>query len=838
MRVRVELLRPGTYQALLDHLERVRDQQGAGYYHVVHFDVHGALLAFDELQAGAESDRYTYQARFGREDLQRYDGRKRFLLLEGERDARAHLVEAGELADLLVTHQVPIAILNACQSGKQVGATETSLGSRLMQAGTQTVLAMGYSVTVSAAELLMRTLYGQLLADAELPAAIRRARLELYNSKGRRAYFNQTVDLEDWLLPVVYQRQEPRLAMREFTPEEQAAYFEREARRYHFPAPTYGFWGRDLDILQIEKRLLARRNLLLVRGMGGAGKTTLLRHLGAWWQTTHLVGQVLYFGYDETAWTRQQIMDAIARELLDRVEYARDFQPLGLGAQQAMLAQRLRAERHLLILDNLESITGAELAIQHTLPEEEREALRRLLADLVGGKTLVLLGSRGGEEWLALGTFGDNTYDLPGLDPEAASGLADAILERHGATRYREDQDLRRLIELLGGYPLALEVVLANLGRQTPAEVLAALQAGDVALDDPNADAQDKTESILRCIDYSHGNLLPEAQELLTCLAPFTSVIDTEFLPQYTDRLREQPVLTELPFERWAEVLREAANWGLLSAMPDAYKHLHLQPTLPYFLRSRLRAPERAERRRAVETAFRRHYGNLGRLLSSMLGSKDAQQKQLGRGLAGLEYENLVTALDLDLDAQDSIFNPYYALSSYLDAVQDHRRGLELGQRVVARLENYPADKLAGQLGVEFVSVLDGIAKHQLLLKRYPAAEESYQKALLLLTGLTVFDEEQRRRFSATIYHQLGRVAQERGQWQEALDYFLKDLTITSELDDEHDLGITLLSLARLWQSSGDASLPAAIAPILSITADEAEVLLRAALSDEGAQER
>jgi hypothetical protein len=31
--------------------------------------------------------------------------------------------------------------------------------------------------------------------------------------------------------------------------------------------------GRDLDILQIEKRLLTRRTLLLIQGMGGAGKT-------------------------------------------------------------------------------------------------------------------------------------------------------------------------------------------------------------------------------------------------------------------------------------------------------------------------------------------------------------------------------------------------------------------------------------------------------------------------------------------------------------------------------------------------------------------------------------
>ena len=44
------------------------------------------------------------------------------------------------------------------------------------------------------------------------------------------------------------------------------------------------------------------RNLLLVHGMGGSGKTTLLHHLGHWWQTTGLVDQVFYFGYDQKAW--------------------------------------------------------------------------------------------------------------------------------------------------------------------------------------------------------------------------------------------------------------------------------------------------------------------------------------------------------------------------------------------------------------------------------------------------------------------------------------------------------------------------------------------------------
>ena len=331
-----------------------------------------------------------------------------------------------------------------------------------------------------------------------------------------------------------------------------------------------------------------------------------------------------------------------------------DFQPLSLDAQQAFLARRLRAENHLLILDNLESITGAHLAIQHTLPPEEQDALRRFLTDLVGGRTLVLLGSRGGEDWLAQGTFDDNVYELGGLDPEAASILADRILERNNATKYRQKTELLELLKVLDGFPLALEVVLANLARQTPAEVLAALQVGDtVSLN--TGDSEKRTESILRCIDYSHSNLSPEAQQLLLCLAPFTSVIDTGTLENYTAQLRQQPALAALPFERWPEVLQEAANWGLLSPDPDSPRYLRLQPIFPYFLRNRLDTADLSPLRAAVETAFRLHYDQLGSALYKLLKSKEPQKRQVGQVLTSLEYENLSTALDLALAAQVSI---------------------------------------------------------------------------------------------------------------------------------------------------------------------------------------
>ena len=890
LKVRVDIVRPGTYEALTKHLDLVRDKHGAGFYHIVHFDLHGGLLTYDELQKGAEINRFQFQACYGRDDILHYEGRKAFLSFESKEAGKSDLAEAGEVAKLLTNHRIQIAVLNACQSGKQVSDSESSLASRLLEAGVQTVLAMGYSVTVSAAALMMESLYQQLFAEKDLPVAIRRARRELFNQKERKAYFDKRIDLEDWMLPVVYQSggamAESLLALREFTTDEEVEFYEHQARRYVAPKPTYGFVGRDLDILKIENRLLSKSNgapcnLLLIKGMGGSGKTTLLNHLMEWWQTTNFVGEVFYFGYDEKAWTLQQIMDQIAKELFEAEDTSSavaaaklaSFRAMNLGAQGQKLADLFRCERHLLVLDNLESITGSNLAIMNTLSEVERRALREFLFNLAGGKTFVLLGTRGGEGWLIEGQNAplrkNDVYDLPGLDPEAASTLAERILEQNVSDpkireEHRKSTEFQRLLKVLDGYPLPMQVILANLARQSPAEVLDALQAGGAIRD---SKIQSRTESIMRCIDYSHSNLSPEAQELLLCLAPFTGVIFEGWIELYSQHLKQQPNLAQLRFDLWPEVLEEAKSWGLLT--PDQMPgFLRLQPAFPYFLRTRLNEFE-GDMRQAIEIAFRELYDDIGGVLNNLFQSKKPQERQMGQALARQEYENLSTALDLALKNQASILRPYSVLSLYLDSTQDQKRGLELGEKVLAQLEGYPPEVLEESIGFELVGVIDNIASRQLLLKSYAEAEKSYQKALKMHNGLIIFEEKQKAILGAGIYHQLGRVAQEQRKWEQAekyykqaleikiefndrysqastyhnlgavaqeqrkwdqaREYLLNALVIFAEFNDEHSLGIALRNLAKLWQASHDETIPEAVAKVLGGTPEDVKKLFEGA---------
>ena len=61
----------------------------------------------------------------------------------------------------------------------------------------------------------------------------------------------------------------------------------------------------------------------------------------------------------------------------------------------------MQSFRHLLILDNAESITAAaQGAVPHALSAEQQE-LKTLLSRLHGRRALVLIGSREPETWLA-----------------------------------------------------------------------------------------------------------------------------------------------------------------------------------------------------------------------------------------------------------------------------------------------------------------------------------------------------------------------------------------------------------------------------------------------------
>lgn len=273
-RIRVEVLRPPTFQRFQEELKRTRGD-GRPFFDIVHFDGHGGFGI--SLEVAARLD--VFDA---------YKGPHGKLLFENA-DGGEHRVEADELRQWLGRHKVPLIVLNACRSGMEAledarvqqlvaalaqaqkgadldveslrrllaGQNEEiqSVAGTLLNAGADGVVAMGYVVRARAAAIFIRHFYARLLAGGSAAEAVKAGRMALVEERARPTRFGDQ-DLQDWLIPVYHER----LPVRVFEPpaesEADALFTKLTAGEAETSAPVeealpaapfHGFVGREVE---------------------------------------------------------------------------------------------------------------------------------------------------------------------------------------------------------------------------------------------------------------------------------------------------------------------------------------------------------------------------------------------------------------------------------------------------------------------------------------------------------------------------------------------------------------------------------------------------------------
>jgi len=815
LKVKPHILRPGTYESFVRHLDEV----GAKYYHIIHFDLHGALLdysTYEALQKEAAAVTFTnwsfqntdFNSTYALPELPAYEDKKAFLFFESTKKGTAIPVEAEQLATLLENKQVPVVLLNACQSAKQDNSDhETSLGQVLIQKGIQLVLAMRYSVSVSAAKILMKALYQKLCEGEAIEKAIASARKDLYRNSTRQAAFNRKIELQDWLLPVVYQNGHPNFRLRPFTIEEEIAFANQsiipQEIRQVLP---HGFSGRDLDILLIEKTLLTRNNILLLRGMGGAGKTTLLKYLVTWWLKTGFIQKVFYFGYELKAFTLADILRMIAQSIYSQSEYEQ-FRLLPEQVQQQRIIDILNTNEYALILDNAESITGVNLAIKNTLTESQRSELKQFLTDLKGGKNRIIIGSRSPEEWLKNGTFGSNHLILGGLDEESAKNFADAIIKDLGISiKYiAKDEHFERLLKLLGGFPLALKAILPNLKNKTARVILEELEKGLEGLDTEKMG--DKTKSIVKCIEYSHSNLSEDAQKLLLCLAPFQGVVNLEpkLINIYFDELRKDKIFQSYPFDKISLVLKDAIKNGFI----ERYNHnsqvnfMKLQPVFTYFLKNQLLTQNDTIKSKLTE-AFINYCLKISYVFDLPFGSMPLEYESSRFVYAGLEFENINKALFLQIDKNKSFLSLLLPLSEFFDKTAQMSQKVLFFEKIDKKLREY--NYIDGSHAEEVISFLDLAASTYKALSDFEEASNIYTGIIQLIEKKeNLKNNAALKKFKSSVYQKHGIIFYELGYNEKAKELYNLALESFKEHGgDQHNLGRILVVLGNISRKEGN----------------------------------
>ncbi|WP_414553163.1 CHAT domain-containing protein, partial [Anabaena sp. CCY 0017] len=558
-RVNIKVLRPPSFE----QFERELNDK-PGFYHIVHFDGHGNF----------DPDSQGFQHSFG-------IAGQGVLIFEAF-DGSPQIITAAQIAQNLADCRVPIFVLNACKSAQEGEGSFSSVATRLVSLGAKGVVAMAYSVYAQAAKHFMGRLYGELAAGKNLSTAVSAGRKQVLNQPHRPSPKGDK-PLQDWLVPVLYQQEN----YTPFTPanivDNIESYFEETVSNLvNFPQEgSYGFIGRDYDILQLE-RAFRQNNIVLLQGMGGVGKTELAGGLARWLDETQGRSLIFFISFEHGA-TLSNVINQVGRKVWED----KFFQYAAEKQQQAVL-NYLKNNDCLLIWDNFEPVAGFPAGNEPLLSASERENLQRFLKDLRGSKSWVLITSRREESWL---NCAYSLVNLHGLREQNVEELAAKILQMVGVDRAKLSKQYLDLLKLLAGHPLSLRVILPHLKTQNPLQLIEALRLG---LDTfSGAEEEGRDLSLTVSLDYSFAKLSEKTRRHLPFLGLFSERVSLDWLYLFSEssdneygHSYQEVFGTQMQKADWLKILHEATEVGILEHIAENLYKIH--PALPWYLRKKL----------------------------------------------------------------------------------------------------------------------------------------------------------------------------------------------------------------------------------------------------------
>jgi len=329
--------------------------------------------------------------------------------------------------------------------------------------------------------------------------------------------------------------------------------------KVHLPAKPYlRFFGREAQLGEIVNSLRepGQKRIVGIDGMGGIGKTALAREAVQRCQEEKMFDFYLWEprSYETglntgTAITWSSLLVTIGRQI-----GAPDIQRLDDREKEARLADSLRAQHGLIVLDNLETAIA-----------NQDEFVRRLWPLLENSKMLMTSRRR----------FKGDVYPvhLRGLEEESAIQMIRYEAAEKAIRRVVDApvQDQRLIARTTGGSPLALKLMIGQLQHLPLETVIEALQ--NVELDE-NGTEEDDYVRFYKSIFWTSWQLLSEqAQRLLVSMAVFPpgGGGTVEALQSISDL--EAKTLSRVLDELWRFSFVEAGEAGLRVKKTRYYLH-------------------------------------------------------------------------------------------------------------------------------------------------------------------------------------------------------------------------------------------------------------------------
>ncbi|MBA2285534.1 MAG: tetratricopeptide repeat protein [Ktedonobacteraceae bacterium] len=655
-----------------------------------------------------------------------------------------------------VQGSVFLVTLNACQSATPGETIFGNLAKALVREQVPYALGMRFSIVDDDALTFSRDFYSDLARGVPVEEALLQARLTL--AKSARAWACGNLVLYTSLTHAG-----PAYATELGQPDVRDA--QEDALRGIIgvlPEVQGAFQGRIDEQIQLGTWLTGDRRprIMTVHGNGGQGKTALARvtverFAHAWpggvWSMTL-----------ETVPTRAVFVTSLARFLGINVQDSAE--PADLERQ---IQLRLRRQRTLLVLDNLETLDEAAKA-----QDAEALALIEFIQQLPGERTSLLCTSRH-----LLGWNGEQPLELPGLAPDDGA----ALFQQSAPNRIEEiDHSLaRQLSQRVDGHPLGLSL-LGRAFNDTHIALSAFLADHETYLlsaENTYINVNHRQRKMFANFAYSVRWLSPELRDTLSKLWVFHA----PFLPVVAVAVLDAEVAEASPVEAHLHTLWQR---GLLTreAIPlgddDVYLY-RLPPVMRPYIEQYL-ADERG--REEILKRFGEASAGLAKNIYGALAD--------GRAIATLAlqcYDDLARGLSF----VEGIAQGYYLLywGWILHWLGDQHMGVTVTEQALEMAEG--RDR-----------ALEGLAQNNLaMISR--ATGHPHEALRLYEQALAIRREVDDRAGEGATLNNLGGVYDDVGQKQQALTYFEQALAIHREVGNRAMEGTTLNNLGGVYNAMG-----------------------------------